>query len=179
MNMIACVSNNMCIGVNNDLLVHIKDDMRNFAFLTKRKIVVMGRNTYLSLPDKKPLKDRDNIIISKSMKEAPEGFKLYDCPQSFLATVKDYEGDNVFIIGGAQIYKEFLPVVDTIYLTWVCANNVDLHMADPNFNIHDKYTFFPDEIYNYDWSVIKNGEGICFVKNYGLVKYYFLTLYKQ
>lgn len=180
LSMVVCVSDNMCIGVNNRLLAHVKPDMKRFVDLTTGHTVMMGRNTYLSLPGLKPLKDRENIIVSHSIYYPINGFQVVSNPWTYIESVKSDENKKVFIIGGAQLYKEFMPMVDTIYMTWLHANRLDLHVASVGgYDRHDQYTFFPDNVYDYEWDIEKEQEGYYMLRNYGLLKYDFLTLHKK
>ena len=183
LSMVVCVSDNMCIGVNNGLLAHVKPDMKRFVDLTTGHTVMMGKNTYLSLPNLRPLKNRENIIVSRSIYYPINGFQVVSNPWSYIESVKSDESKKVFIIGGAKLYEEFMSVVDTIYMTWLHANQLDLHVASAGgvggFNVRDKYTFFPDNIYDYEWDIEKEQEGYYLLKNYGLLKYDFLTLHKK
>lgn len=105
------------IGYKGNLPWHFKEDLKYFKQLTLNKTVIMGKNTFLSL--KKPLKDRDNFIVSSSLKEA-EGCKIFNSlTEALSASTKD-----VFIIGGPSLYGEALysEIVDEIYLTLILGN---------------------------------------------------------
>ena len=108
---IAAVDKNYGIGKNNDLLFHFKKDLAYFKSLTLNHKVVMGYNTFKSL--KKPLKDRENIIISRDL---VDGFKNFKSKEELLNYYKDEE-DEIFIIGGEKIYHDFIDIADRIYLT--------------------------------------------------------------
>ena len=95
------------LGVRNGLLWHITEDLRHFKSLTLGHTVIMGRRTYESLG--KPLPGRNNVVISRS------GKKL----EAVLATLNDQT--EVFIIGGAQIYRQTMPLADRLYITHVQA----------------------------------------------------------
>ena len=93
----------------------------------------MGYKTYASLPGKKALPKRRNIIISSHLKDAPEGFEVANSIIDAMKMV--FNEEEVFIIGGGMIYEQFLPMADKLYLTKI----------DKDF---DADTFFP--IINYD-----------------------------
>lgn len=116
--MIVCMALNNAIGHNNDLVYHFKEDMKRFVEITTGHTVVMGRKTYESLPGKKPLKDRDNIIISRTL-ATPNGFDICRRPENILELAKKNPDKQYIIIGGAEIYKIFLPHTNNLYLTVV------------------------------------------------------------
>ena len=111
---IVAVAENGTIGDNNTLLWHITEDMKRFRQLTTGHPVVMGRKTYDSLG--RPLPNRRNVVISRQ-DLAIEGCELVHSLEEALALFQAEE--EVFIIGGAQIYAEAMPVADRFYLTVV------------------------------------------------------------
>jgi len=122
---IAAVDLNMGIGKAGQLLFHIKEDLENFRKITEGKTVVMGKNTFLSLPNQQPLSDRTNVVLSTDS-------TILGCinVHSIDEILKLAEKQDIYIIGGAQLYKEMLPYYDEILLTRVYA-------------IEDADTFFP------------------------------------
>ncbi len=135
---IVALANNRAIGLNGDLVWHNSADMKRFKSLTTNHTVLMGRNTYLSLPNQKALPNRRNIILSSRMTQAPEGFELAHNIKEVQKMIKDE--NEVFVMGGGMIYEQFLPLADRLYLTKV---NKTL----------DADTFFP--FVNYDeWNLI-------------------------
>lgn len=111
---IVAVAENGTIGDNNTLLWHITEDMKRFRQLTTGHPVVMGRKTYDSLG--RPLPNRRNVVISRQ-DLAIEGCEVAHSLAEALALFQAEE--EVFIIGGAQIYAEAMPVADRFYLTVV------------------------------------------------------------
>ena len=111
---IVAVAENGTIGDNNTLLWHITEDMKRFRQLTTGHPVVMGRKTYDSLG--RPLPNRRNVVISRQ-DLAIEGCEVVHSLEEALALFQAEE--EVFIIGGAQIYAEAMPVADRFYLTVV------------------------------------------------------------
>lgn len=109
---ITAVAENGVIGRDNRLPWYFPEDMRWFQGVTLNATVVMGRFTWDSLPEKyRPLPHRKNIIITRRGADEVDG-------ATFVTSINDVpEGDRVFYIGGAQIYKLALPKVDEIYLT--------------------------------------------------------------
>jgi len=113
--MIAACSINDVIGKGNEMLWHIPNDLKRFKKLTLNHKIIMGRKTYDSLPFK-PLKNRTNIIISKSVSDI-KGCIVVDTIQKAIDLMDD-DQEN-FIIGGGEIYKQFLPYANKIMLTTV------------------------------------------------------------
>lgn len=111
---IVAVAENGTIGDNNTLLWHITEDMKRFRQLTTGHPVVMGRKTYDSLG--RPLPNRRNVVISRQ-DLAIEGCEVVHSLEEARALFQAEE--EVFIIGGAQIYAEAMPVADRFYLTVV------------------------------------------------------------
>lgn len=143
LSIIACVGKNLELGRDNNLVFHIKDDMKYFKEVTLNHIVVMGRKTFESLPGL--LKDRKNVVITKSNKEFPEGVEKYSSIEEFMEKYKDYQ-DEIFVIGGASIYKQFLDYCDKLYLTEV-DKEIDADVYFPEFDKN-----------NYDKEIVKSGE---------------------
>ncbi|MCX6247960.1 MAG: dihydrofolate reductase [Bacteroidetes bacterium] len=113
---IVAIAENYAIGKNNDLLWHIPEDLKMFKRITSGHTVVMGKKTYLSLPFR-PLKNRENIVITDSPADVFEGCTLvYSIAE---AMEKCNAEEENFIIGGASVYAQFLPFTDRLYLTWV------------------------------------------------------------
>jgi dihydrofolate reductase len=113
---IVAIASNNAIGKNNDLLWHISDDLKRFKRITSGRTVVMGKNTFYSLP-LRPLPNRRNIVISDLKGEMIDGCEMaYSIEEAI--NLMDSESEN-FIIGGGSIYTQFLPLADKLYLTKV------------------------------------------------------------
>lgn len=131
---IASIGKNNELGKNNDLVWKLKKDLQFFKEKTEYNMIVMGENTYKSLPNL--LSNRHHVVISPDLVDNKvEVFR--DIP-SFLENYKNYEKD-IYVIGGGSIYKQFLPHVFTMYLTEI---NETESLAD---------TFFPEFDRN-DWN---------------------------
>lgn len=115
MNLIVAVDNNWGIGKGNQLLTRIPEDMRHFKEKTMGKIVVMGRKTFESLPDRKPLKERRNIVLSSSM-EPTDGIEVAGNIENLMDIIKGKE-ESVFVIGGGCVYHQLMPYCNTAYVT--------------------------------------------------------------
>lgn len=114
---------NYGIGKRNGLLFSLPLDMKYFRETTKGHTVCMGENTLLSFPGSKPLKNRKNIVLSQDPTHEYEGTIPVHTFEDFLKVMKENAiDDDVFVIGGASIYKQTLPYVDMVYLTKVNAD---------------------------------------------------------
>jgi len=109
------------IGKKNDLMFRLPLDMKFFRETTSGKIVCMGYNTLLSFPGSKPLKNRTNIVLCEDGL-SPEGCIAVHSVQELLSAVKQYNKDDVFVIGGASVYRTLLPYCEKVYLTKVDAD---------------------------------------------------------
>lgn len=118
LSLVVAVSANNCIGKDGALPWHIPEDIAHFKALTLHKTVLMGRKTWESLPATfRPLPQRTNIVITRQTDYAlPLGVERYDTLE---AALRAHAGEELMIIGGAQIYHETLPFADTVYLTRV------------------------------------------------------------
>ena len=125
------------IKKDNKLLCHLPKDMKMFKNLTIGSAVVMGRKTWDSLPKKvKPLSYRVNIVISKSVKNI-DGCIVVSSIVDALAECNKYE--NVFVIGGGEIYNQMLPFATLLYITRI-------------YHSFEADAFFP-EICTHDWQL--------------------------
>lgn len=110
------------LGKNNQLLMHIPEDLKHFKKVTDGKVVVMGRKTAESLPNGKPLPNRVNIVMTRILPKfdfsTPRDMGFVYC-NDYKKVLKIAETEDVFIIGGAEIYKLFEDYVDEIYWTWI------------------------------------------------------------
>ena len=128
--MISAVSvKNRAIGKDNALLWNIPEDMRHFRALTTGHVVIMGENTYRSIG--KPLPNRINIVLSNNESFRPEGCVIVHSIEAALEKAADAGEMEIFVIGGASIYKQFIPFAQRLYLT----------LVDGEF---DADTFFPE-----------------------------------
>lgn len=117
-NIIVSVSENWVIGKDNKLLWKLSDDLRRFKDLTIGKSVIMGQKTFESLP-KGALPNRTNIVLTLDHNfSAPNIIPVFNIGMA-LEKVKENKAEEVFIIGGGMVYKQFLNYVDYIYLTTV------------------------------------------------------------
>lgn len=119
MKMIVCVAEDFGIGLNNDLLFSLPPDMKFFRETTMGKVIIMGRGTLDSFPGGKPLKNRTNIVLTRDKNFSREGVEAFNTKEEILDYVKKINSDDVFVIGGGQIYEMFKDVCDEALITKV------------------------------------------------------------
>ena len=156
MNIIVAVSKNWGIGKDNGLLFNIPTDMKFFRETTMGKVVVMGRKTLESFPNQKPLPKRTNIVLSRNPDYAPEGVTVCHKPSEVLAEVKKYDTDDVFIIGGAEIYRMMIPFCKRAYITMVDSD------AEADSFIPDFTNLIGWELVDATDVIEENGHRFCF-----------------
>lgn len=134
---IVAIAANHAIGKDNDLLWHISADLKRFKRITEGNPVIMGKRTYFSLP-KRPLPKRINMVLTDKEDEQIAGCLMaYSLEDAINKMPKDKEN---FIIGGGNVYKQFLPLSNKLYIT----------------RVHQPFegdTFFP-EISLEDWKLV-------------------------
>lgn len=140
--LIVAVAKNFAIGKNNDLLWHISDDLKHFKMLTSNHTVIMGSKTYFSLP-KRPLPNRRNIVLSGKPLSLFPGAEVVSSIQQTLEMVKDET--ECFVIGGGEVYKQFLPIANRLYITWVY-ENFEADVYFPQFDLNEFQVVSESEI---------------------------------
>jgi dihydrofolate reductase len=115
--LIAAMSSNRVIGVENRLPWNIPEDLKRFRALTANHVIVMGRKTFESIG--RPLPGRDNRIITRQKDYRPEGVKVYSSLADALKepVPAELKSDEIFVIGGGEIYQQALKFADRIHLT--------------------------------------------------------------
>ena len=133
-NIILATSTNFVIGKDNDLPWHLPTDMKYFKDTTKGHIVVMGRKCWDSIPEKyRPLPNRTNIVMSRNKDFVAEGATVSDDLEKILV-MYEHSDKEVFIIGGADLYKEAFKYASKLYLTQIYSTvdgNVFLEGLEP------------------------------------------------
>ena len=119
MKAIVCVDKNWAIGADGKTLVSIPADLRWFRDKTMGHVVVMGRKTWNSLPNGRALDGRINIVLSRQKDFQAKGATVVHSRDELLEELKKYDLDDIFIIGGSQIYTLMVPYCDTLYVTKV------------------------------------------------------------
>ena len=156
LSIIVAIDNNNGIGKDNSMPWHLSDDLKRFKTITMGHTVIMGRNTWLSLPFK-PLKGRRNIVISTNMPQI-EGCEIARSIQEAIELIANEE--QAYIMGGARIYQQTINFADELIVTHIhkSFDGIDTHFPkiDPN-----------------DWKIQEQSE-ILFDKNSQL-KYQYIT----
>ncbi len=129
---IVAIAENGAIGKDGDLLWHISEDLKHFKKITTGHTVVMGRKTWESLPIK-PLPNRRNIVLTNNKNYIAEGAEVFFSVEGILESCKKEE--EIFCMGGGMLYKEMLPLCNTLYLTQVSGNfDADTFFPEINFD---------------------------------------------
>lgn len=131
LSIIVAIASDGAIGRANDLLWHLPADLKRFKELTTGHTILMGRKTFESLP-RGPLPNRRNIIISRTLPTPPDAEVYPTIQQALEACASDEE---VFIIGGGEIYRQLLPDTERIYLTRVQASFPDAEVFFPELDL--------------------------------------------
>ena len=144
LSIIVAVAKNFAIGRKNELLYHLPTDMKRFKKTTTGHTVIMGKNTFASFP-RRPLPNRRNIVLALPH-EVPEdrgGAEWVNSLQQAFDLCKADE--EVFIIGGAYVYHQTLPLADRLYLTIVDDEPEDADAFFPEINFEDWEETFREE----------------------------------
>ena len=146
LSIIVAIDNNNGIGKNNSMPWHLSDDLKRFKTITMGHTVIMGRNTWLSLPFK-PLKGRRNIVISTNMPQI-EGCEIARSIQEAIELIANEE--QAYIMGGARIYQQTINFADELIVTHIhkSFDGIDTHFPKIDSNdwkIHEQSEILFDE----------------------------------
>ena len=141
MNVIAAVDRNWAIGKDGNQLVYLSEDLRRFRALTTGHTVILGRKTLATFPGGRPLKGRENLILSRNPDFAPEGARVFADIESLLAAAPA----DAFVIGGSSVYQALLDRCDTAYIT-------KIDRAFPGAD-----SFFPNLDALPQWRIVEEG----------------------
>lgn len=125
MKLIVAVDSRWGIGKNNNLLFHLKADMKHFVEHTKGKTVIMGSNTLRSFPNGMPLKGRTNIVLNPDGKQSDadeKGYIIAISLEHLFEILKQFDTSDAYVIGGAMMYHTMLPYCDEAVITKVDAD---------------------------------------------------------
>ena len=145
MDCIVAVDENWGIGKDNDMLCPISTDLKRFRAITTGHVLVLGRKTLESFPNKKPLPNRTHIVLTQNRDYEAEGVTLCYSVEDLPAVLKQYEGEEIFVVGGGSIYKQMLPFCKKAYVTKI----YDTFPAD---------TYFPNLDKEEGWTLVEKGE---------------------
>lgn len=152
--LIAVVARNRVIGKEGTLPWRLPADQKHFRDLTLGKPVIMGRKTFESIG--KPLLYRKNIVLTHDLNYRAKGCIIVHSPQAALSAAKG--ANEVMVIGGAEVYREFLPMTERIYLTELHADfEGDTYFPEFDHNEwqeKERQDFQPDEKNSYLYSFV-------------------------
>lgn len=134
---IVAIAEGSVIGKNNDIPWHISEDLKRFKSLTMGHTVIMGRNTFESLPENvRPLPGRKNIVLTSDMEYCDDGIQTFSTLNYALKS--QTKEDKVFIIGGARLYEEALIIANTLEITKVEGEyDGDVYFPEINYDEWD------------------------------------------
>ncbi len=159
MKAIAAVDKNWAIGNKNRLLTSIPADMKFFREKTNGHVVVMGRKTLESFPNGLPLKNRTNIVLTANRSYQVKDAVIVHTQEELLEELKNYDSEDIYIIGGESIYHMMIPYCDTAYIT-----KID--------HAYEADTYFPNLDEMEDWQMTEESEEqTCFDLEYVFTKY--------
>lgn len=159
MNMIVAVDSNWAIGHKGKLLVSIPEDMQFFRRETTGKVVVMGRKTLESFPNGLPLKNRVNVVITKDKDYNIKDAIICHSIEEALEVLKQYNDEDIYVIGGESVYRQFLPYCSVAHVTKI------------NYS-YDADTYFPNLDEMDEWTIEESSdERTYFDLEYEFVKY--------
>ena len=163
LNIIVAIDEQNAIGKGGSLLCHLSADLKHFKALTTGHTVVMGSRTYLSLP-RRPLPNRRNVVLTRQDAALFEGAEIVRSIEEIVAMnnqkmpVTPIDTDNeIFIIGGGQVYEQMLPYADRLYLTCIHHTFPDADTFFPAIDMNSwqlvsRETFSADDNNPYDFS---------------------------
>ena len=159
MNLIVAVDDNWAIGNKKQLLVSIPADMKFFRETTTGKVVVMGRKTLETFPGGQPLKKRVNIVLTRDKNYKVKDAIVVHTIEELLEELKQYDEEEIYVIGGETIYRQMLPYCKLAHVT----------------RIHHTYeadTYFPNLDEMEDWEITGiSDEQTYFDLEYEFVRY--------
>ena len=129
LSIIVAISEDYAIGKDGDLLCHLPNDLKHFKELTTGATIVMGKKTFFSLP-RRPLPNRRNIVLTRDTAFTHEGIDIAHSIEELHTLLSTDE--KVFIIGGGEVYRQFLPLADNLEITHI------------HHTWEDADTFFPE-----------------------------------
>ena len=145
LSIIVAKAKNNVIGKNDELIMKLPAESKKFRELTEGKNVIMGRKTFESLKEKSPLYGRKNIVLTTNKSYDAKGAVVCSSVEEVLDAVKDYDDNDIYVIGGGEIYKEFLPYCDVAHIT-----KIDYK--------YDADTYLENLDKNSEWHITANSE---------------------
>ena len=143
--LVVAVDREWGIGNKGELLARVKADLGNFAKLTTGKVVILGAKTLATFPGGRVLKNRTNIVLSTREDYKPEGAVMARSIEELLEIIKNYNQEDIAVIGGASVYEQLLMYCDTAYVT----------RFDESF---EKDAYFPDLESSGEWTCVSRSD---------------------
>ena len=145
MNLIVAVDRNWAIGCKGNLLVRIPADHKNFRELTTGRVVILGRKTLETFPQGLPLKNRQNIIMSRDPDYRVKDAIIVHSVDELMETIKGYDTKDVFVIGGDSVYSQLIGYCDTAIVTFID-------------HVYEADAYFPDLDADPQWELKSESE---------------------
>jgi len=117
MNAIVVVDSNWAIGNKGGLLMHLPEDLRHFREMTIGKTIIIGRKTLESFPGGRPLPGRTNIVLTGNREYERDDCIICHSREEVMQKISDVDEEDVFVCGGASVYRQFMDLCDTFYVT--------------------------------------------------------------
>ena len=165
MNMIVMMDDIGCIGINGDQPIHLNEDLKRFKEMTTGKTVVCGRKTVETFPDQLPLPNRSTIVISNTLNLLAYA-DLHDRnaiivnePLTLIKLLKDINSSDVWVIGGASIYRELLPWTNRVFITQVhtkFVSNITTSMDNMQKMYASTKVYFPINIIDQQFEIVES-----------------------
>jgi len=156
---LVAVSNELVIGVDNDLPWNLKDDLAHFKKYTLNKVIIMGRKTYESIG--RPLPNRINYVISRTIKEIDGAHVFNNLEEAMLSAEKHNKNldieNEIVIIGGGYLFEETLPILNKLVITKVdCSIAGDVYYPKinmKNWELISSESYTKDSDNDYDFKI--------------------------
>lgn len=142
MDMIFAVDRQWNIGYDGDMLFKISDDLKRFKNITMGNVLLMGRKTFVSLPDQKPLPGREHVVLTRDRDFQPEGVHVVHSIEEMDAKLAELtrDGRGVFLIGGGNLTAQLLDRVQKAYITKVDRIFLPADTMLPNLDSRDEFS---------------------------------------
>ncbi len=139
MNLIVAVDEKWGIGKNNDLLFHVPEDMKFFRKMTSGKTVICGKNTLLSFPGGNPLPNRKHYVLTHGTLPESDQLVAVSDLDSLFSMISHLPEDEIFVIGGENVYRQLLPYCKKAYVTKIFKTDPDATVFFPNLDRTDDF----------------------------------------
>ena len=163
--LIVAISENQVIGKNNKLAWNLPDDMNYFSSITSGHSVIMGRKNWESIPNKyRPLPNRRNIVVTRNKNYKAEKAEIVGSIEKAIKISRNNSDEEIFIIGGGEIYKDSFKFIDKLYITEI-KSKIEGNTYFPNWDRNEwteisRINHPSDKIhkYEFDFVILKKNE---------------------